>query len=224
MVSTIYNRLTLPTRYYHPVRIASVDADIADCVSAGVILVSAAGNDAHKIDSSTGTDYNNFYTDSINGTTYYHRGATPCNTSGVVTVGSVKIAHPEGKNFFSNTGSGLDLYAPGEYIMSAIPETSTIATATGVVDYPLDDTFKSTKISGTSMASPQVAGVVACMLEARPSYDQTQVRAWLTETAASGRLSDTGGGYADLQSLQGAPNRFLRQPFNSSTAWRFSGS
>jgi subtilisin family serine protease len=223
MVSTIYNRLTGPTRYYHPVRVASVDADIADCISAGVILVAAAGNDAHKIDNLTGTDYNNFYTDSINGTTYYHRGATPCNTSGVVTVGSVKIADPEGKNFFSNTGAGLDLYAPGEYIMSAIPENSNIATAVGTVDYPFDLDYKATKISGTSMASPQVAGVVACMLEARPSYNQTQVRAWLTETTASGRLSDTGGGYADLQSLQGGPNKFLRQPFNSATAWSFKG-
>lgn len=223
MVSTIYNRLTSPTRFYHPVRVASVDADIADCVSAGVILVASAGNDAHKVDSSTGIEYNNFYTDSINGTTYYHRGATPCNTSGVVTVGSVKVADPEGKNFFSNTGLGVDLFAPGESIMSAIPENSTIATATGVVDYPLDADFKSTKISGTSMASPQVTGVVACMLEARPNYNQTQVRAWLTETTASGRLSDTGGGYTDLQSLQGAQNRFLRQPFNSAIAWRFSG-
>jgi subtilisin family serine protease len=223
MVSTIYNRLTSPTRYYHPVRVASVDADIADCINAGVILVAAAGNDAHKVDSSTGIEYNNFYTDSVNGTTYYHRGATPCNTSGVVTVGSVKVADPEGKNFFSNTGLGVDVFAPGESIMSAIPATSNIATNVGTVDYPFNPDYKSTKISGTSMASPQVTGVVACMLEARPSYNQTQVRAWLTETTALGRLSDTAGGYADLQSLQGAPNRFLRQPFNSATAWSFKG-
>ena len=223
MVQTIYNRLTGPTRYYHPVRVASVDADILDCINAGVILVAAAGNDAHKVDASTGTDYNNYYTDSVNGTTYYHRGATPCNTSGVVTVGSVKVADPEGKNFFSNTGPGVDLFAPGESIMSSIPDGSTIATNTGTVDYPLNPLFKSTKISGTSMASPQVTGVVACMLEARPSYNQSQVRAWLTETTATGRLSDTGGGYADLQSLQGASNKFLRQPFNSATAWSFKG-
>lgn len=221
MVSTIYNRLTGPTRYYHPVRVASVDADIADAIAAGVILVGSAGNDAHKVDSSTGLDYNNFYTDSINGTVYYHRGATPYNTSGVVTVGSVKIAQPEGKNFFSNTGPGVDIFAPGESIMSAIPETSAIATSSGTVDYPGNATFKATKISGTSMASPQVAGVVACMLGARPYYNQTQVRAWLTETCSTGRLSDTGGSYSDLQSLQGASNRFLKQPFNSAVAWSF---
>jgi subtilisin family serine protease len=212
------------------VRVASVDADIADCVNAGVIMVAAAGNDAHKIDNAEsveqieGVDYDNYYTDSVAGTTYYHRGATPSNTAGVITVGSVKIADPEGKNFFSNTGPGVDLFAPGESIISAIPATSAIAVESGVVDYPLNSTFKSTKISGTSMAAPQVTGVVACMLEARPEYNQTQVRTWLTSTTASSRLSDSGGTYTDLSSLQGAPNRFLRQPFNSSTAWRFSGS
>jgi subtilisin family serine protease len=73
------------------------------------------------------------------------------------------------------------------------------------------------------MASPQVAGVVACLLEARPEYNQNEVKTWLTSTATSGRLSDTAGSYTDLNSLQDAPNRFLHQPFNSATAWRFSG-
>jgi len=223
MVQTIYNRLTGPTRYYHPVRVSSVDADIEDCIDAGIIMIGSAGNDAHKIDSESGQDYNNRYTDSVNGTIYYHRGATPINTSGVITVGSVKIAEPEGKSFFSNTGPGVDVFAPGESVMSSIPGTSNIADQVGVVDYPDDDNFKATKISGTSMASPQVAGVIACMLEARPNYNQTQVQAWLAETTATGRLSDTGGTFTDLASLQGHANKFLRQPFNSSTAWRFSG-
>jgi subtilisin family serine protease len=73
------------------------------------------------------------------------------------------------------------------------------------------------------MAAPQVAGVVACMLDARPEYTQTQVKAWIQEIGTADRLTQTGSGYTDLGFLQGGPNRYLKQPFTSATAWRFSG-
>jgi len=224
MVSTIYNRLTSPTRYYHPVRVSSVDADIEDCIDDGIIIVAAAGNSAHKIDVLGGDDYNNSYTNSVDGIQYYHRGGTPANTSGVVTVGSVKLAQPEGKSFFSNSGPGISVWAPGESIMGAIPVFSTKEVAAGgSVNYPTNSTFKATKLSGTSMAAPQVTGVSACLLESRNNYTQTDINDWLSESTSTGRLSNTAGSYTDLQSLQGAANKFLKQPFSSSTAWRFRG-
>jgi subtilisin family serine protease len=224
MVQTVYNRLTGPTRYYHPVRVASVDADIEDCIDDGIIMVAAAGNDAHKIDVPGGVDYDNSYTNSVDGIQYYHRGATPNNTYGVITVGSIKAANPEGKSFFSNSGPGITVFAPGENIISAIPSGSTKETqAGGSVVYPIGTAYRATKLNGTSMAAPQVTGVVACLLESRSGYTQSNVSAWLIEKAHTSRLSNTGGSYTDLQSLQGASNRMLRQPFISSTAWRFRG-
>lgn len=226
MIQTLYNRIgaSAPYTYIHPLRVSSVEADMIDCMNDGIILVGSAGNEAHKVEISTGTDYNNSFTSSVDGVRYYHRGATPGATDGVITVGSVKLAQPEGKSFFSNTGARLDVFAPGEMIQSAIPETSTNAVDVGTVDYPLDPTFKVTKLSGTSMASPQVSGVVACLVGARPQYNQTSVGDWLRSTASTGRLSNTGGGFTDTASLQGATNRFLRQPFNRSVVFSITKS
>ncbi len=222
MVQTLYNRTGVSPNftYVHPVRVSSVDADIQDCINAGIILIGAAGNNAHKIDSTTGTDYNNYYTSSTNGTVYYHRGGTPSSATGVITVGAVKSANPEGKAFFSETGPRIDVFAPGENIISVASVGSTFEP--GSIDYPLNSSFKSVKASGTSMASPQVAGVVACMMETRRTWTPAKVRTWVQTVASTGRLSDTGGGYTDLQSLQTASNRFLRQPFNRSVVYELT--
>jgi subtilisin family serine protease len=219
MIQTLYNRTGNSPNfvYYHPIRVASVDADIEDCIDAGIILVSSAGNDAHKIDVPSGVDYDNSYTNSVEGITYYHRGATPSATSGVINVGAVRSANPEGKSFFSSCGPRIDVFAPGENIISAAAIGSDFDN--NAVPYPENSDFKSVKSNGTSMASPQVAGVVACMLQSRKTWTPVQVRNWVQTTASVSRLSDTGGGYTDVQSLQSAPNRFLRQPFNRSVVY-----
>jgi subtilisin family serine protease len=216
MVQTLFNRrgASAPFTYVHPIRVASVDADIEDCLDDGIILVGAAGNEAHKIDSIGGQDYDNFYNRSDIGATYYHRGSTPGSTPGVVCVGSVRLSQPEGKSFFSNTGPRIDTYGPGEAIQSAIPSSSNIANTTGSSTYPLNEDFSITKISGTSMAAPQATGIIACMLESRKDYTNDEVLNWVQTTSHFNRLTDTGGGFTDTSSLQGSTNRFLNQPYN----------
>jgi subtilisin family serine protease len=217
MIQTVYNREagSAPFTYLHPTRVSSVDADIEDCLDDGIILVGSAGNFAHKIDVSGGQDYDNFYNSSVNGSQiYYHRGSTPAAVPGVINVGSVRITSPEAKSFFSNTGPRVDVFAPGEAIQSAIPAGSNIATSTGSTPYPENANFACTKISGTSMASPQTAGVIACLLEARPNYGNAEIFNWLGENLHTGRLTDSGGGFTDTSSLQGAGNNFLNQPYN----------
>ena len=222
MIQTLYNRTGVSPNfvYIHPVRVASVEADITDCLNAGIILVGAAGNEAHKIDVLGGTDYNNYFTSSVNGTTYYHRGSTPTAVAGVINVGSVKAANPEGRSFFSNVGPRIDVFSPGEAIQSAISTGSTIAASVGTSDYPTNSTYKITKLNGTSMASPQVAGVVATLLESRPTWTPAKTLAWLQSNAYVNRLTETGTTtYSDVQSLLGASNRYLKQPFNRGTVF-----
>lgn len=217
MLASAYNYSSVDDLYYHPIRVSSVDADIEDCIDAGIILVAAAGNDAHKMDVSNGQDYNNYYVSSVFGNRYYHRGSTPNGPTGVISVGSIGINATEQKNEFSTCGPRVNVYAPGESIQSAMPVGATLSG--GAVNYPLNASFRSKKISGTSMASPQVCGVLACLMEARPWYTATDAVQWISETATTSRLTDSGGSYTDFTSLQGGPNKYLYQPFNTSTVF-----
>lgn len=109
--------------------------------AAGVIVVSAAGNEGRTVVSS------------------------PANTPGMIAVGSTGTYLAwESLSPFSNTGDRLDLTAPGENILSTAPQAgSAIGT-----DY--------STISGTSMASPYVAGVAALVI-ARYDATNTQTNA-----------------------------------------------
>jgi len=220
------------SNWTHPVRVASVDADIQDCLDDGIILVGAAGNGSHKIDVVGGADFNNYYTSSTFGTTYYHRGATPIGQPGVITVGNISYVYLTNQEPLFNSsekGPRVDICAPGGYIMSAIPDGSNIAVGVGTADYPLDSNYKVTKISGTSMASPQVAGVVACLMQVKPNYTPADCLAWLEDNAQSGRVYDPTTGtpsvdYQNYRALQGAPNRYLQTPYINANPLSFSGA
>jgi len=112
--------------YAAPIRDASLDADIQDCIDAGVIFVGSAGNGGYKIDTTAGVDYNNYFLD--NGEQiFYHRGSSPgSSTSSMICVGGMDSISIEPKIFGgggtppSNTGPGVDLYAPGKNVISSV--------------------------------------------------------------------------------------------------------
>ena len=211
MVGTPYNQVQ--GSYTHPTRVSSVDADITACIDAGMILVAAAGNDTHKQDVVGGLDYNNYFTTSGGDTRYYHRGSTPNGPNGVISVGAIQASLNEYKSAFSTCGPGITVYAPGEAVQSAMPVGATLAA--GAVTHPDNSSFLIKKIQGTSMAAPQVTGVLACLLGNRKTYDAYDCINWLARTTTKNRLADSGGSYTDTQSLQGSPNRYLFWPFNS---------
>ena len=213
MITSLYNlNAGLHT---HPIRVSSVDADIAACIDAGMILVAAAGNDTHKQDVLGGLDYNNYYTTSGADTRYYHRGSTPNGPTSVISVGAIRAALTENKSAFSTCGPGITVYAPGEAVQSAMPLTSTLGS--GSVTHPDDVNFYIKKIQGTSMAAPQVTGVLASLVGSRRHYTAADCIRWLSTTGSTAnRIIDTAGGYSDQTSLQGSPNRYLRWPFTSS--------
>jgi len=114
---------------------------------------------------------------------------SPASTPDALTVASTgnfeSPSNPatDTRSSYSNYGSCVDLFAPGAYITSA--------------NY--NGNSGSTVKSGTSMASPHVAGVAALYRGQNPSWTPAQVASALLANASNGRVADP----------MGSPNKLL---------------
>lgn len=107
---------------------------------------------------------------------------SPARAPNAITVGST--TQTDARSSFSNFGTCVDIFAPGSGITSAW-RTSDTATST---------------ISGTSMASPHVAGVAALFLETNPTATPAQVTAAIINGSTPNKVTNAG---------TGSPNRLL---------------
>lgn len=191
-----------------PYYVASVVADMQQAIDDGIIIVGAAGNDSCYVDTQAGLDYNNYFYATYGGTNYiwyYNKGCAPGSASTVITVGAVGSTATEQKASFSNTGPGIDIFAPGQYITSSFNVADTWTNATD----PRNSSYIRGKISGTSMASPQVAGVLACALQQYPNMKQADAVNYIIAHSKTGQLTSTSGGVSDNYDIQSASNRYL---------------
>lgn len=193
------------TTAFMPSRYAPIDADIIDAMNDGIIQVCAAGNDYTKIDLPSGLDYNN-WTNVSGQAVYYHRGMTPGAATGAICVGAVSALVNETKAIFSNCGPRISIFSPGDNIMSSV-HIFGLAGFPTIAD-PRNSSYYLSKIDGTSMASPQVCGILACQLEIYPRANQAMMLEHLQYYAKTSQMTDTGGSYTDITSLQGATNRY----------------
>jgi len=107
-------------------------------------------------------------------------GTSPARVLQALTVGASDRS--DARAFFSNFGSCVDLFAPGRDITSARRGGG------------------SALLSGTSMASPHVAGVSALCLERHPGATPAEVAGCVVESATRDKLGAIG---------DGSPNRLL---------------
>lgn len=169
-----------PFEYYcedQPDQYAAKEAvrrSVAWATGEGVVSAAAAGNDA--TDLSTHTTDSSSPDDSTPVTRTINSGCDdlPTELPGVVTVSSTTQAGL--LSSFSNRGLGaIDVAAPGSSILSTLPGG------------------KWGLMSGTSMATPHVAGVLALMKSAHPSWSPAQLVAAIRAEATDHPCQDVSG-------------------------------
>lgn len=168
--------------------ISGVDWVTANHQSPAVANMSLGGGASTALDTAVQNSINSGVTYAI---AAGNSSANACNGSpsrvaAAITVGASDSSDRQAS--FSNFGSCLDLYGPGVSITSS---WSTSDTATNT-------------ISGTSMATPHVAGAAALYLQRNPAATPAQVAGALVSNATSGVLTGLG---------TGSPNRLLYEAF-----------
>jgi len=230
--------------YGFPRKLASNDADLETLINNGIHVCCAAGNDSMKMDIPGGVDYDNYITIGVGASTYYlyyHRGGSPSVNEGGNTlsgpnatednpagdlnegfmVGALEnsdvfteLGYKDKKTTFSQSGPGVNIYTAGRYIISAQPNNQGST-------YFANSSYRQAKYSGTSMAAPQMCGMIGCLLQAQPQWTPGQVKTYF-ESNAVANLNDTGNtdDYTQNTTIHGGPNRVAyfpmhgQKPFN----------
>jgi subtilisin family serine protease len=163
----------------YPSYSAALGADIQDAIDDGVTFITAAGNDDLLVADPSSSDWNNTFTfeysSGDNRTNFYNRGSWPsAPDTDAIVVGALSNEIDFKRAAFSMFGTGLDIYAPGVRIISCYGNTGTNDTK-----YSAGSANYYAIASGTSMASPQVAGVVATLATAKPRFTNSDVKGYI---------------------------------------------
>ncbi|KAI0335230.1 serine protease [Cubamyces sp. BRFM 1775] len=126
----------------------ALDTAVASLTNSGIHSIVAAGNE--------GSDAGN---------------VSPARVPSVVTVGAIDIT--DELAWFSNYGSVIDLFAPGDDILSAY----------------IGDPTASEIMSGTSMSTPHISGLVATIISRDGNDTPAAISAKLQQLATKGVLS-----------------------------------
>ena len=160
-------------------------------------------------------EWNNTVTIVGAGTIYFNRGSSPNNTPGVINVGALSNYDNFRRSTYTNFGSPITVFAPGDDIISSYNSSglsdSKYSVGSGNWYYP---------ISGTSMASPQVAGIAAILAGGKHRFTNEDLKLYLQRTNVEGDMSfNTGTGtFADPTCQKDSPNLYICLLYTSDAA------
>ena len=153
----------------------SIDTAIRNLLAEGIVVVAASGNDGGSA-----------------------CGITPAGTQGTISVGASNYL--DGEPSFSNFGDCVDIFAPGQSIISTWPKY-------------LSSTNTYVGETGTSMAAPHVTGAVARFLQSATVTSATPTDAWnwLKTNATCNAITYYKSSATDTSrtALSKTPNRLL---------------
>ncbi|KAI0760467.1 peptidase 1 [Fomes fomentarius] len=147
--TTVTHRPSIGTISLHFSPSDVLDAAVTNAINAGVHITASAGNAA-----------------SLSST------QSPARAEAIITVGAANIL--DAKSTYSNYGPGVDIFAPGDNILSSYIGSSNNATEV---------------LSGTSMSTPHVAGLVAYLIGLEGNKPPREVLARLKEFSPDGILT-----------------------------------
>jgi subtilisin family serine protease len=157
------------------------------------------------------------------GTIYYQRGSSPYSTNAIMCGALDSTSYDatyDQKATYSETGPGVDIWAPGTDIMSATSNTNSFTDGA----YYANSSYRECNISGTSMGTPQATGVVALMLEAHNGATPAQIKSLLLNNAGSAVYSTAlTNDWTNTRSLQGASQKVLYNPYNQDIVLSLTG-
>jgi len=234
-----YRSLGFGPSVRHEASNIAVNEACQDMIDAGVVFVNAGGNSGYKHDLPGGIDYDNHYTSSgdwidipAGDPIYYNRPGSPWSADGI----SVANYSNTGINVFgaslgevltrsSVRGPANDIAAPGTRIWAATNNADMLAldpNRTFSASYFGNNAYNNLCITGTSMAAPQVTGILALYLQINPTATSAQCKKWLLEFASvnkyqvetEDRDNTSDPNYFDDSSFQGMAKKFLINPFS----------
>ena len=169
-----------------------------DCKDIIFIFTAGNGDKGSKVDKVGGDDYDNYFDawtifiDYMNISRKYNKLPSQAIThegleDAPIVVASlhneVNVSIGESKSSTSNIGPGVDIISAGSSVLSV--------SSSGYQD-PRNSSFYIDYSSGTSMAAPQVSGVLACYAQSQPKVTRAEAKKWLFDQGSIVLPTDTG--------------------------------